>query len=175
MLGLKAIVSAEASVDAGKSTFVDASVASYNAGLTFAKAYNAAGLSVVPMAGFGVSSNALNGYTAVVPMAAGALGLSMNDVSFSAATFHAGVNVALDDFVAKASGVNASLTFGVAGYLAANANAKLSTNEGVSTDIAFEGSSATPYAQFNLGLASGETLNALISSGSVAVNFGFDR
>lgn len=175
VLGLKAIVSAEASVDAGKNALANAAVASYNAGLTFAKAYSAAGLSVVPMAGFGVSSNALNGYLAVVPMAAGSLGLSMNDVSFSAATFHAGVSVALDDVVAKASGVNASLTVGVAGYLAANANAKLSTSEGVSTNIAFEGSSATPYAQFNLGLASGEALNALVSTGSVAVNFGFDR
>jgi hypothetical protein len=175
VLGMKAIVSAEASVDAAKNTFVNASLASYNAGLTFAKAYNAAGLSVVPMAGFGVSSNALNGYSAVVPMANGLLGLSMNDVSFSAATYHAGVNVALDDFVAKASGMNASLTLGVAGYLAANANAKLSTSEGVATNIAFEGSSATPYAQFNLGLASGETVNALISTGSVAVKFGFDR
>lgn len=175
VLGLKAIVSAEASVDAGKNELANAAVASYNAGLTFAKAYNAAGLSVVPMAGFGVSSNALSGYSAVVPMAAGSLGLSMNDVSFSAATFHAGVNVALDDVVANASGVNASLTVGVAGYLASTANAKLSTNEGVSTNIAFEGSSATPYAQFNLGLASGEKLNALVSTGSVAVNFGFDR
>lgn len=175
VLGLKAIVSAEAAVDAGKNAFANAAVASYNAGLTLAKAYNTEGLSVVPMAGFGVSSNALNGYSAVVPMAAGSLGLSMNDVSFSAATFHAGVNVALDDVVENASGVNASLTVGVAGYLASTANAKLSTNEGVSTNIAFEGSSATPYAQFNLGLASGEKLNALISTGSVAVNFGFDR
>lgn len=175
VLGLKAIVSAEASVDAGKNALVSTSVTSYSAGLTFAKAYNAAGLSVVPMAGFGVSSNAFSGYSAIVPMAYNALGLSMNNVSFSTATFHAGVNLALDDFVAKASGVNASLTLGVAGYLAANANAKLSTNEGASKHIAFEGSSATPYAQFNLGFATGETLNALISTGSVAVNFGFDR
>ena len=175
VLGLKAIVSAEAAVDAGKNAFANAAVASYNAGLTLAKAYNTEGLSVVPMAGFGVSSNALNGYSAVVPMAVGSLGLSMNDVSFSAVTFHAGVSVALNDVVAQATGIDASLTLGVAGYLAANANAKLSTSEGVSTNIAFEGSSATPYAQFNLGLASGEKLNALISTGSVAVNFGFER
>lgn len=175
VLGMKAIVSAEASVDAGKNAYASSSLASYNAGLTFAKAYSLGGLSVVPMGGFGVSSNALNSYSAVVPMAAGALGLSMNDVSFSAATFHAGVSVALDDFAAVTTGVNASLTLGVAGYLASTANATLSTIEGKSSDLQFAGSAVTPYAQFNLGFASGEKLNTMISSGIVAVNFGLDR
>jgi len=175
MFGLKAIVSAEASVDAGKNAYAASSVASYNAGLTFAKAYSLGGLSVVPMGGLGVSSNALNSYSAVVPMAAGALGLSMNDVSFSAATFHAGVSVALDDAVATVAGANASLTLGVAGYLASAADAKLSTSEGKSFDLQFDGSAVTPYAQFGLGLASGEKLNTLVSSGIVAINFGLDR
>ncbi len=175
VLGMKAIVSAEASVDAGKNAYASSSLTSYNAGLTFAKAYSAGGLSVVPMGGFGVSSNALDSYTAAVPMAAGALGLSMNDVSFSAATFHAGVSVALDDIAAAATGVNASLTLGVAGYLASTANATLSTSEGKSTDLQFAGSAVTPYAQFNLGFASGEKLNTMISSGIAAVSFGLDR
>lgn len=175
LLGLTAIVSADASVDAAKNPLASASHASYNAGLTFAKAYSLSGLSVVPMAGFGVASNAINGYSAVVPMAAGSLGLHMNDVSFSAATFHAGVNVALDEFVAATAGVNTSLAFGVAGYLAATANATLSTNEGKSADLQFGGSSVAPYAQFNLGFASGEKVNALISTGVAAVNFGIDR
>lgn len=175
VLGMKAIVSAEASVDAGKNAYASSSLASYNAGLTFAKAYSLGVLSVVPMGGFGVSSNALNSYSAVVPMAAGTLGLSMNDISFSAATFHAGVSVALDDFAAVATGVNASLTLGVAGYLASTANATLSTSEGKSSDLQFAGSAVTPYAQFNLGFASGEKLNTMISSGIVAVNFGLDR
>ncbi|MDP3935488.1 MAG: hypothetical protein Q8Q56_00620 [Alphaproteobacteria bacterium] len=175
ILGLKAIVSAEASVDAGKNAYASSSLASYNAGVTFAKAYNLGGLSVVPMGGFGVSSNALNSYSAVVPMAAGMLGLSMNDVSFTAATFHAGVNLALDDFVATATGANASLTLGVAGYLASSANATLSTSEGKSSDLQFGGDAVTPYAQFNLGFATGEKLNTMISSGIVAVNFGLDR
>jgi|GEM_PF-2750940 len=175
LLGLTAIVSADASVDAAKNPLASASHASYNAGLTFAKAYNLSGLSVVPMAGFGVASNAINGYSAVVPMAAGSLGLHMNDVSFSAATFHAGVNVALDEFVAATAGINTSLAFGVAGYLAATANATLSTSEGKSADLQFGGSSVAPYAQFNLGFASGEKVNALISAGVAAVNFGIDR
>ena len=175
VLGLKAIVSAEASVDAGKNAYAASSLASYNAGLTFAKAYSLGGLSVVPMGGFGVSSNALNSYSAVVPMAAGMLGLSMNDVSFTAATFHAGVNLALDDFVATATGANASLTLGVAGYLASTANATLSTSEGKSSDLQFGGDAVTPYAQFNLGFATGEKLNTMISSGIAAVNFGLDR
>jgi hypothetical protein len=175
LLGLTAIVSADASVDAAKNPLASASHASYNAGLTFAKAYNLSGLSVVPMAGFGVASNAINAYSAVVPMAAGALGLHMNDVSFSAATFHAGVSVALDEFVAATAGVNTSLAFGVAGYLAATANATLSTSEGKSADLQFGGSSVAPYAQFNLGFASGEKVNALISTGVAAVNFGIDR
>lgn len=175
VLGLKAIVSAEASVDAGKNAYAASSVASYNAALTFAKAYNLGGLSVVPMGGFGVSSNALKSYSAVVPMAAGMLGLSMNDVSFTAATFHTGVNLALDDFVATATGVNASLTLGVAGYLASSAKATLSTSEGKSSDLQFGGDSVTPYAQFNLGFATGEKLNTMISSGVTAVNFGLDR
>jgi hypothetical protein len=175
VLGLKAIVSAEASVDAGKNAYAASSLASYNAGVTFAKAYSLGGLSVVPMGGFGVSSNALNSYSAVVPMAASALGLYMNDVSFTAATFHAGVNLALDDFVAAATGANASLTLGVAGYLASSANATLSTSEGKSSDLQFGGDAVTPYAQFNLGFATGEKLNTMVSSGIVAVNFGLDR
>lgn len=175
VLGLKAIVSVDASADAGKNAYATVSNASYNAGLTFAKAYSLGGLSVVPMTGFGVASNALNGYSAVVPMAAGSLGLHMNDVAFSAATYHAGVNVALDEFVAASAGVNASLAFGVAGYLAATADAKLSTSEGKSADLQFGGSSVTPYAQFNVGFASGEKVNALISSSAAAVSFGIDR
>lgn len=175
VLGLKAIVSAEASVDAGKNAYAASSLASYNAGVTFAKAYNLGGLAVVPMGGFGVSSNALNSYSAVVPMAAGMLGLSMNDVSFTAATFHAGVNLALDDFVATATGASASLTLGVAGYLASTASATLSTSEGKSSDLSFGGDAVTPYAQFNLGFATGEKFNTMISSGIVAVNFGLDR
>lgn len=175
VLGLTAIVSADASADAGKNPLASASHASYNAGLTLAKSYSLGGLSVVPMAGFGVASNAINGYSAVVPMAAGSLGLHMNDVSFSAATFHAGVNVALDEFVAATAGVNASLAFGVAGYLASTVNATLSTSEGKSADLQFGGSSVAPYAQFNLGFASGEKVNALISTGIAAVNFGIDR
>ena len=175
VMGLKAIVSAEASVDAGKNAYASSSLASYNAGVTFAKAYSLGGLSVVPMGGFGVSSNALNSYSAVVPMAASALGLYMNDVSFTAATFHAGVNLALDDFVAAATGANASLTLGVAGYLASSANATLSTSEGKSSDLQFGGDAVTPYAQFNLGFATGEKLNTMVSSGIVAVNFGLDR
>jgi hypothetical protein len=175
VLGLKAIVSAEASVDAGKNAYASSALASYNAGVTFAKAYSLGGLSVVPMGGFGVSSNALNSYSAVVPMAAGMLGLSMNDVSFTAATFHAGVNLALDDFVATATGANASLTLGVAGYLASSANATLSTSEGKSSALQFGGDAVTPYAQFNLGFATGEKLNTMVSSGIVAVNFGLDR
>ncbi|QOL20243.1 hypothetical protein [Candidatus Bodocaedibacter vickermanii] len=175
VLGLKAIVSAEASVDAGKNAYAVSSLAFYNAGVTFAQAYSLGGLSVVPMGGFGVSSNALNSYSAVVPMAAGMLGLSMNDVSFTAATFHTGVNLALDDFVATATGTNASLTLGVAGYLASNANATLSTSEGKSSALQFGGDAVTPYAQFNLGFATGEKLNTMISSGIAAVNFGLDR
>jgi hypothetical protein len=173
--GVKAIVSAEASVDAGKNAYASSSLASYNAGVTFAKAYSLGGLSVVPMGGFGVSSNALNSYSAVVPMAAGSLGLYMNDVSFTAATFHAGVNLALDDVVAAATGTTASLTLGVAGYLASSANATLSTSEGKSSDLQFGSNAVTPYAQFNLGFATGEKLNTMISSGIVAVNFGLDR
>lgn len=175
VLGLKAIVSADASVDAAKNAYTSASHASYNAGVTFAKAYSLGGLSVVPMAGFGVASNAINGYSAVVPMAAGSLGLCLNDVSFSSATFHAGVNVALDEFVASTAGVNASVAFGVAGYLAATADATLSTSEGKSADLKVGGNAVTPYAQFNLGFATGEKVNAMISSGAAAVSFGIDR
>lgn len=173
--GFKAIVSADASVDAAKNAYVSASNAAYNAGVTFAKAYSLGGLSVVPMAGFGVASNAINGYSAVVPMAVSSLGLSMNDASFAAATFHAGVNVALDEFVATESGLNASLAFGVAGYLASTANATLSTSEGKSANLQFGGNAVTPYAQFNLGFNTGEKVNAMISSGLTAVNFGIDR
>lgn len=127
------------------------------------------------MAGFGVASNAMNGYSAVVPMAAGTLGLHLNDVAFSAATYHAGVNIALDDFVAETTGLNASVAFGVAGYLASTGVATLSTSEGKSADVQFGGNAVTPYAQFNLGFATGEKLNAIITSGAAAVNFGIER
>jgi hypothetical protein len=175
VLGLTAIASADVSVDAGKNAYASTSHASYNAGLTFAKAYGLGGLSIVPMAGFGLASNALNNYSAVVPMVAGSLGLYMSNVSFSAATFHAGVNVALDNVVEADTGVNASLAFGLAGYLASTADATLSTSEGKSADLKFDGHSVAPYAQFNLGFNSGEKVNALISTGIVAVNFGIDR
>ncbi|MCP5322691.1 MAG: hypothetical protein H6492_01610 [Candidatus Paracaedibacteraceae bacterium] len=175
VLGLTAIVSADASVDAAKNAYASASHTSYNSGLTLAKSYSVAGVSVVPMAGFGVASNAMNGYSAVVPMAAGTLGLHLNDVAFSAATYHAGVNIALDDFVAETTGLNASVAFGVAGYLASTGVATLSTSEGKSADVQFGGNAVTPYAQFNLGFATGEKLNAIITSGAAAVNFGIER
>ena len=175
VFGFTAIASAEASVDAAKNVYANAAHASYNAGLTLAKSYSLGGLSVVPMAGVGFASNAIKGYSAVVPMAAGSLGLHMNDVSFSAATFHAGVNVALDGFVSESAGTEASVAFGLAGYLASTANATLSTSEGKSESLEFGGSAVAPYAQFNLGFASGEKINAMISSNVVAVNFGLDR
>lgn len=175
VLGLTAIISADASVDAAKNAYASASHTSYNSGLTLAKSYSVAGVSMVPMAGFGVASNALSGYSAVVPMAAGTLGLHLNDVAFSAATYHAGVNIALDDFVAETTGLNASVAFGVAGYLASMGVATLSTSEGKSADVQFGGNAVTPYAQFNLGFATGEKLNAIITSGAAAVNFGIER
>ncbi len=173
--GLTAVTSFEASADAGNNSLTSSTHASYQAAVTLAKAYNAGGLSVVPMAGLGIASAALNDYSAAVPMAAGTLGLHMDDVTFNAATFNAGVSVALDGFTAETTGVSAAMTFGVAGYLASTTNAKLGTSEGYSADLQLGGSSVAPYAQFNVGFATGESLNALFSTGSAAVNFSVER
>lgn len=175
VLGLTAIVSADASVDTSKNELASASHNAFNAGVTLAKAYSLGGVSVVPMAGFGLSANTLKGYAASVDMAAGSLGLYLDDVAFNAATYNLGVNVALDESVAKTLGADASVTLGVAGYLAADADAKLSTREGNISNLQLGGSGVAPYAQFNLGLANGTTANAILSTGIVAVNFGLNR
>jgi hypothetical protein len=175
VFGLTAIVSASASVDAVKNAYASSTNAAYNAGVTFAKAYNFGGLSVVPMAGLGVSSNTVANYSAAVPMAKGLLGLNVNDAGFSAATFNAGVNFALDDAASNALGATTSVTLGVAGYMASNTTATLSTSEGNSFALDLGGNAYTPYAQFNFGFAGGEFANAVLGAQSVAVSFGLDR